>query len=185
MGAALPAIAIGAQVLGTVQSMSAQSQEAAFADAQARRNRQIADQAAADALARGELEAGRLRMATTQAIGTRKAEMGASGVLSSTGSSLDELATMRAVGQLDEDTLRLNAAREAWGYKTQSYEIGQQNMLDQMRASNRQWNTLLTSGASLAGQWYQNRDALGSLGGGSGDFYNPDTGRRMNVTIKR
>lgn len=75
-------------------------------------------QAAADARDRGTQQEAVVRAEGTRAVGEAKVAAAASGVDTGSGSALDMLADTRAMSELDALTIRNNAAREAWGYRT-------------------------------------------------------------------
>ena len=109
----------------------------------AQRNRFLSELSAGDALQRGEQDAGRLRMAATQAIGAQKVAAGASGVDTDSKSTLDIMSDTRLVSELDAQTIRNNAAREAWGYKVQGMAYGDQARQARARAQREVTGTLL------------------------------------------
>lgn len=114
------AVSFGAQLLGgAVKAFSdfGAGQDQARADAF---NARLADRAAADATARGEEEAVRVRGSTDRLIGHQRTAYGASGVSISEGSPLDVMVGSRAVSERDIRTARTNAARESWGYQQQA-----------------------------------------------------------------
>lgn len=79
-------------------------------------NAQLAEAAARDAKARGEVNEGNVRRRTSDVVSADQAQLGASGVDVQSGSALDTLAGQRMRGELAARVVRSNAAREAWGY---------------------------------------------------------------------
>ncbi|MNJ23108.1 hypothetical protein D3C77_174860 [compost metagenome] len=145
--AAIPFIAMGASALMSAQQSQQQGAATAAANIQ---NAQYAGQAAEDAVARGEFESDQQRLRTNAAIGTQRTGFAANGVDVNTGSAAEIQDDTAALGELDALTIRNNAAREAWGYRTQE----QQNLLA-ARTAKRQGKTgmfgsLLTAGAQGA-----------------------------------
>lgn len=78
---------------------------------------------AADVEARGRQQAGQVRLEAGQAIGAQKVAFGASGVDGSVGSPLALAADSRMQAELDAQTLKNNAAREAWGMRSEAADL--------------------------------------------------------------
>ncbi|MCO7513713.1 hypothetical protein NJF44_01335 [Pseudomonas guariconensis] len=145
--AAIPFIAMGASAL--IGAQQAQQQGAATAEANLQ-NAAFADAAASDAIKRGEFEADQSRIDTRAMIGAQRAGFAANGIDVNSGSAADVQDDTAALGEQDALTIKNNAAREAWGYRTQA----QQN---RMAASNARrsgqagmFGSLLTAGAQGA-----------------------------------
>lgn len=107
-------------VVGALNPGGLKLQQAQYDAGVAHRNATILDQAAGDAEVRGEQAAGVERMKGTQLIGKEHAAYAASGIDANAGSTQDVYAGTRAMSELDAQTIRNNAAREAWGYRTQA-----------------------------------------------------------------
>ncbi|HWV38856.1 MAG TPA: hypothetical protein VN033_10320 [Vulgatibacter sp.] len=146
--AALIMMGVGAGVQAYGQHQ--QGQEAARA---AEANRRFSLIAAGDAVQRGQLEAGRARLAGSQVIGEQRAAFGASGIDPSTGSAAALAADTRAASELDAAIIANNAAREAWGYRNQADELARQ------AAGARRAGNMAAAGSLLGG--------LGSVGLGA------------------
>ena len=97
----------------------------------AKSNAAFANLNASDALSRGAMKAGQVTTKGSQTIGAQKAAYSASGVDASAGGSpMQAMADTRMMSALDAQTALNNAARDAWGYKVQSYNATQQAGLD-------------------------------------------------------
>lgn len=118
MCAPLAALAAGAALVGAGVSAVGQIASGQYNAAVDRQNAANLDYAAADATTRGDIAANQKRSDTQRVIGAQRAGM--SGVDLSTGSSLDVLVGTAGIGEQDALTIQNNAAREAWGYKTQA-----------------------------------------------------------------
>jgi hypothetical protein len=116
----VPAALAGAAVVGgVVKGVSDKMQADASASAQ-RRNAVIAEQAAQDALDRGDVEAGRIRMKGAALQGAQRAGYAAAGVVAGEGSAgRTEMDTVHLT-EMDAQTARNNAQREAWGLEKQA-----------------------------------------------------------------
>lgn len=184
-------IAIASMVasgVGTVMQMSAQSQAASAQRAQANYQAQVADnnritaeRLAVDAEQRGEIEVRRHRQQVEQLKGRQVAALAASGVDVASGSPLDVLADTAGLGALDQQTIRDNAAREAWQHRVQAGNQQNQANLLRFQADNTASGaagTLLTGIGGVADKWWRYRTltapgtagspATGTAGIGSG-----------------
>ena len=83
-------------------------------------NAKVADMQATDALRRGSEAEGLQRTRYQQLQGTQRAIMGSSGAVVDEGSSADVLKEAAIFGERDAQQLRLNAAKQGWGYNTQA-----------------------------------------------------------------
>lgn len=81
-------------------------------------NAAAAEARAEDALARGAAEEGRFRQGIKGVIGSQRAGFAAQGVAVDAGSPLDVQGDTAFLGELDALMIRENAAREAWGHRT-------------------------------------------------------------------
>lgn len=163
MGAALPIIGMAltvastaAGVAGQIQQQNAQAQAASANAAQAvyqaqvaRQNQALAERQAADATQRGQVAEENRRRQTALQLGQQTAALAAQGT-DLTGSELDILGDTAAAGELDARTLRVNAAREAYGYQVQAMGYGSTATLESTRALNSTYTpNYLGAGASL------------------------------------
>ena len=148
------AIAIGATaVSGYAQAQTATQQAEADAEAAAF-SRDVERLRARDAEVRGGQESTLARLAGSQATAGAKASIAGDGVDVQTGSSLDAVATVRGLSEVDVATARANAAREAWGHRVQAqqFERARQNALEAGEAA--RWGSflgVLGQSASLLG----------------------------------
>lgn len=121
-----------------------------------RMNQHFARINARDAIARGT-EASHWAMSDTRRmIGSQRARLAAQGVDVNSGSALDVQADTMALGELDALTIKNNAAREAWGYKTQQLQYSLQSEYDRSMSRARGVGSVLTMGADLF-QLYNNQ----------------------------
>jgi hypothetical protein len=116
-------IAAGAILAGGAAQAFGQDQQLAGEAKTARENAYLARLAASDVERRAGQDAGRARTAGTQVIAEQRAAFGASGVDGSSGSPLALMADSRLMSELDALTIRNNAAREAWGLRTQARQL--------------------------------------------------------------
>lgn len=121
-------------------------------EATAETNRRIGLAQANDALLRGTKEETRYRRQIAAVSGQQKAEFGARNVAVS-GTALDILGDTAMIGEEDLQTIRSNAAREAWGYRNQANEASRWGANQKANAFGSAGGTLLTSGAQAYGKW--------------------------------
>ena len=114
-----PAAAVGIMAASSLMQGYAQYQQARYASKVASQNAAIADRLAVDAEKRGVAreEAYRRNLAATQ--GQQRAALAASGADLSSGSALDLQGDIAQFGELDALSVRANAEREAYGFRTQ------------------------------------------------------------------
>lgn len=144
-------LTVGGTVLGGMGAQAEAKQQEAFA----RQNALLSRRAAADAVQRGEAEAGKAQAEGSRAIAQARASLGASGLEMTSGSALDALATTRLNTELDAQTLRANAAREAWGYKVEAHNQDMQAEVAGRRADQAILSTILTGGVQAARGGYE------------------------------
>lgn len=126
-------LAIGLQAAGLAFSAfssynqaEGQKEAANYQASVARNNAQIAEWQAQDASKRGEEEETRQRMRTAQLKGSQRAGLAANGIDISEGSAAQIQADTDWMGEQDALTIRDNAKRNAWGWRSQ----GQQSTAD-------------------------------------------------------
>lgn len=112
-------------------------------------NELLGEKQATDALARGEESVQRTVATKNQTIGSQRARLAAQGIDINSGSAKQLQDDAAAFSAMDVLTIRNNAAREAWGYKTQA--LGYQVRGNQLsiEANNRLKGTALTQGAKI------------------------------------
>lgn len=170
--AALSTLALGALTLaGGASSYFGQRKQAdatqAAGDYEARmlgQNADLAEQQAGDAIARGTLAEQQVRSQTRGAVGSARVGSAAQGIDTTVGSAGDVAAQTKSAGEFDAMTTKLNAAREAWGFRTEAQNYrnqavlrraGAQNTAGAMRTS--ATGTLLTTASNLYGQYRAGR----------------------------
>jgi hypothetical protein len=120
----------GASAYGAVSSGQAQQASANYQAQVAANNAQIANQNALQATAAGNAQAEQSRMKTNALIGEQMAGQASSGIDTGSGSALDVRTSQKEIGELDVETIRNNAARQAYGFRTQSMGDTAQSALD-------------------------------------------------------
>ena len=115
---------------GAISSGQASQASANYQSQVAANNAQIANQNALYATAAGNAQAEQSRMKTNAIIGAQMAGQASSGIDTGSGSPLDVRTSQKEVGELDVLTIRNQAARQAYGYQTQSMSDTAQSGLD-------------------------------------------------------
>lgn len=142
--AAIPFALLGAQGLMGAKSASDAGSAQASADLT---NAAYSDISANDATRRGAVQEDQQRLTTTAAIGTQRAGFAANGVDVNSGTAANIQDDTAQLGEFDALTIRNNAAREAWGYKTQSGNYRQSAATAQKSARSGVFGSLLGAGA--------------------------------------
>lgn len=142
-------------LIATGVSAAGQAQQGADAKAAGKRDAMVAELQAQDALSRGGLEEQRYRRQLAQIVGAQKAQIGARNVQTS-GTALDLLTDTEATGEEEVLTLRNEAAREAWGYRTRADESRRWGAQQRRNSMYQAGSTLLTGSAQAYGFWKQN-----------------------------
>ena len=160
--AALPFLQYGGMALSAMGAFNSSqaSQDAYNAQSQiAKNNAVIAGWQAEDAITRGDQAATASRVKTARLKGSQRAALAANGVDLSVGSAQHVLNDTDYLGALDANRLIDNAAREAWGYRTQASNFeGNANILKGRADAESPWmaagTSLLTSAGKVASTWY-------------------------------
>ena len=170
--AALSTVALMSMSAGSAISTAAsQRQQATGAERQGafeqgmfNINADLADDEAADAIARGREAELRQRQATRGLIGSQRAALAAQGIEVNDGSALDVQADSASLGELDALTIRNNAAREAFGLNVQAMNFRNQGQLAALGGRNQakalrsaSVSTLLTGAANTYGIYQQSK----------------------------
>lgn len=157
IGMAAAVAAAGVSAYGQVR----QSNYQAKLDEQ---NAKLQEDAAAIAANRGGQDAGIQRMKGSQLEASARAEAGATGIDLQSGSTLDVLADSRMMNELDALTIKNNAAREAWGYKTTAVQNRAQAELTRMGGRYGAAATLIGGAAQATNMWAGYKGGLTTRG---------------------
>jgi hypothetical protein len=169
-------IMMGMQVAGAVTSAQGAAQQSQatkaayeYQSAVSSNNAQLAQWQAQDALQRGAQAEQQQRLKTAQLKGSQRARLAANGVALDEGSALNVLQDTDYMGGQDAMTIRDNAAREAWGYRTQAGNYASDASMLQSRADaedpdRAMFGSLLGSAGSVASSWYKRKTTTTSGG---------------------
>lgn len=161
IGSVVSAVGTGVSVLGALKQGSAASSAAHTRAAVQTNNATIARQNAERAAQVGEEKAAMSQRDTRAKIGAMEASQAASGVDINNGSALDVRASETEFGQLDAQTIRSNAAREAYGYQTQATNMDSAASMSKAEAKNAKTSGFMNA-ATVLGTALGSSDNWGS-----------------------
>ena len=156
---AMQGLGAGMQAVGAYRNSKAA--EIAFkAQSQVNENNAVvAEWQSQDAERRGQVAAGAHRTKVKQFKGAQRARLAANGVDLGEGSAVEILTDTDYFGEVDAGTILDNAAREAWGYRTQAQNFTTESTLLRNRGDaespNLAMTTSLIGGATrMSSTWY-------------------------------
>ena len=82
--------------------------------------------------------------------GQQRAAIAASGVDSQIGTPVELLGEAAMLGEVDQQTIRLNAARRAWGFNAQAQNVRNQSSVDRYNTQQQGTATILGGLSSAA-----------------------------------
>lgn len=155
MGATAGIVLSGAN---TASQVVAQRQQANAITASSNFDTQVANVNAADAVARGTTDAQLRDLRGRQAIGAQRAGLAASGIDANVGTPAGLQEDEAKFSELDQQMIRNNAAREAYGFTANAgfNALGAQQQASAVRQQS--VNTLLTGAADAYGRYRGSRD---------------------------
>lgn len=150
--------------IGSIQQGNAQADAARYQAAVDRNNAIMANRASKDALQRAQSEEQAQRRKTADAMGRARAAYASRGVEGDFGSPLATLGDIAQFGELDAQTIRGNAQREALGYEAQAGNFASSASFKEKSAASYQTagflnagSTALSGASSVAKNWYSMR----------------------------
>lgn len=159
MGASLPVLTElafgGSEILRTYGVAQAERADAEFQRRAMERHAALLERARVDRLRAGEREAGLQERRAAGVVGAQRAALAASGVDVNTGSAalIQQVTSMQ--GREEANTVRINAFREALGYKLEAEEERGRAGILRAGARSRQRLSLATGGFQLAKLLYR------------------------------
>lgn len=147
MGAAIPFIIAGAsQMGGSISQAKALKNQAKFEENQANFNAEMADLNAVDATYRGDRKANEIKRNARRIKGAQRSGFASQGVLVDSGSAADITSDTQDLSEQDILTVKNNAWREAFGFRTQASNYRIQGRMAMAAAKTNIGSTLLTGG---------------------------------------
>lgn len=141
----------GVGALGAIKQGQAEKSSAEYNAQIAANNAKLATQNAGFAAKEGEAQAEASSLKTRAQVGGIVANQGAAGVDVNTGSAVDVRSSAAQLGELSALDIRSNAARQAYGYQTESTGSTAQSQLDKMQGANAGPAGSINAGATLLG----------------------------------
>lgn len=136
--------------LGTAAYSADQQKKAGAANAEiSENNARLAREDAAAAQAMGDRESQQQTWRTRAIMGQQRAAIAANGIDSQIGTPAEILGETAMFGEVDQQTIRLNTARSAWGFNSQATNYANQGALSKFSA-NAGANATILSGLSSA-----------------------------------
>ena len=132
-----------------VQSRATQQQGRMEKQA-AKLNAQIDDMRSADAIKRGQFMEAAQRRKTRGMVGSQRAALAAQGIDVGYGSARDLAQEAMALGEMDAQTTRMNAFKEAFGYKVSAAEARYRGKMATIAGKGQARSILLTGGMQAA-----------------------------------
>lgn len=149
-------ISAGANAAGGVAGAYSEYQSGRFNAKVDLYNAKVATLQAADAVRRGEEAVVRNQIKTRVLKGAQRAALAAQGVvLDDGGSSTDILTDTDVQAAKDEQTIRVNAALEAWGFQVQAVDNRARARMERYSANNRAAGTLLDTAGRFNDRAYK------------------------------
>lgn len=126
-------------------------------------NARVAELGAESAMMQGAEQIAQLTREAGQLKARQRVSMAANGIDMGEGSAAEILASTDLMKELDAQTLKANAVRTAWGYRTEAMNLRNQGRaLSSVNPFAAAGGTLLGSASQVAASWYQ-FDRLGAF----------------------
>lgn len=155
-------------LIGTGVAVHGQRQAAKSNAEIAEQNARLAEQDAATARALGDRESQQQTWRQRALEGQQRAAIAAQGVDAQVGTPLEILGESSMFGEVDQQAIRMNAARNAWGFSAQATGIRNQSRVDQSSSRMNQYGTILSGLSSAAGSYGQYRAMTGGASRATG-----------------
>lgn len=152
--AVIPIITMAISAVGAVQQVQSNKAAAQAQEEQATENAKFAEAQANNATMTGLVEEDRRRAQTRAMLAKQRVSLAANNIDMSTGTPLELLGDTAAIGEQDALTIRANAAREAWGYRSQGVNYKNEAAANTSALKNRSTGTILTTAGNMAQQGY-------------------------------
>lgn len=146
-------IAMAAQVAGGLLGANAAKQAGDAESELGQQNAAFARAQARDALRRGAIDEAQLKQQIGQIIGSQRAGFAAGGLALDSGTPMDLALDTERIGAIDVAQIRLNAANEAWGFRTRARSLDYQASLAKKSGTQAALGTLLGTAGSAYGTY--------------------------------
>lgn len=145
--------------IGGFYSARAQRSSLKFQADMAALNAQLAESSAQQALAQGNQQIADLTLKAGQLKSKQRVALAANGVDLSQGNAAEIQASTDLMKEIDANTLKQNAIRNAWGYRLQGTNYRNQALMDTATANSinpagEAFTSLMGSAGNVAQSWY-------------------------------
>ena len=147
-------LAIGATVATGVYTADQQKKQGQAEAEIAANNERLAQNEADNANAQGTRESEQAAWRTRQLIGQQRAAIAANNIDPTLGTPSEILGETAMFGEVDQQTIRQNAARQAWGFNAQATNYGNQATTARWAGKSQATGTILGSLSSGASTYY-------------------------------
>lgn len=120
----------------------------------------LMDAQSEDAINRGREDESRLRFGARKLAGSQKVSLAAQGIDTGSGSAAAILAETAVMSEIDAQTIRNNAYREAMGFKVQGQLTRRAGANQAQSLRNQSYSTLLTGTSQLVGMYASTRSTV-------------------------
>lgn len=151
-----------ALIASAVIGAGAAVQQADTARRVGNRNREMAEYAAQAAERRGKEDVMAARRRGEQIKGAQRAKFASAGLDLSEGTPADIMDQTDFFAETDQQTLKRNAARQAWSARAQGANFSAQGDAAATQANMQAFGTLLGAGGQVANKWYTYRGQNGN-----------------------
>lgn len=160
----LQAAGVGMSTASAIGSASAQRDALGYQAGIADINAKLAEASAQQELARGRSEERQLQLQAENMKGSQRAAMAANGIVLGEGTAKNIVESTDYMAEQDMATIRANAARAAFGYRTQGMNYQAQAAGQRAQAAGispfmQGASTFLTGAGSVGSNWYQMKKA--------------------------
>lgn len=152
--------------IGAKQSGEAQASAYRYKAGVALINKQINEQNASWALQAGDVQAETSGLRSKQQIGETKVVQAASGFDVNSGSNERVRESQTSVAQFDQNVIRWDAAKTAWGYESKAVTDQAESNLDMMAAESAHEgadigmiSSFISAAGNVSGKWMQGKSA--------------------------
>lgn len=181
----------GIAAYGAYEKGQADSATSTYQAQVARNNSETAKRNADFEIESGEISSANKGLQTRAAVGTEKAQQGASGVDLTSGSAPDVRAGTQQMGLLDAITIRSNSARRAYGFQVAASSDEAQGKLLDTQAKQQKTagiltaaGTLLSTASTVGGNYAKWQNVAPGVDPSAGDFGGgPETNWRLNPAL--
>ena len=158
------AASLAATAAGAAAQAAAQRQAATYQAAVAQNNAKLAEANAKYTEGVGDTKVAAKQEQTSQMLGAERAGLAASGIELDSGSALRLQEDTTRLGAIDAGTIRANAARDAYGFRTQGVNFAAARSQDEAAGNLDAFSSIISGASSVSAKWnaYKQNGTFGS-----------------------